>query len=429
MVILPDGYTKDEFAKFRNDIDSVILKSFFNRTPFKEYANYFNVFALKVPSNQSGASHPGHSSDNDCGDQPVQVVDNYFGSSFDCGGGSYHRLLCADHYKVQQTLVNNFNAYDLCLLLVNTPYYGGSGGEIAVSSLDSYAPEVAIHEEGHSFGGLSDEYWAGSQYAHENINMTAVSDTNTVKWKNWLNYKGVGIYPHSEDTTWFRPHQECQMRLLNREFCSVCTEAIIEKIHALTSSIYDYSPNNNDNVNINSETIKFTLTLIKPEPNTLSFKWILDDKPLENNGDTLLVKSELLSVGDHHLSVFILDTSEMVRTRTHKRDHIYEVRWTLRKTATSVDINSETKHRAISIYPNPVDNILKIDLDGASKSSLIIDIYDTEGKRVANLLSDASENAISNYEFNLAELNLPAGAYIIKANIDGYIITRNIVKI
>ena len=56
LVILSEGYQTSEFPQFITDATSFI-NAMFSQSPFLEYANYFNVYAIKVPSNQSGSDH------------------------------------------------------------------------------------------------------------------------------------------------------------------------------------------------------------------------------------------------------------------------------------------------------------------------------------------------------------------------------------
>ena len=82
LVILSDGYQASELGAFITDANS-FTNALFAESPYLEYKNYFNVYAIKVPSNQSGASHPGTATDVTEPVIPVAVVDNYFGSTFD----------------------------------------------------------------------------------------------------------------------------------------------------------------------------------------------------------------------------------------------------------------------------------------------------------------------------------------------------------
>src|SRR5688500_7722886 len=90
LVIMGDGYTNSELDDFFTDAQT-FTNDFFSVVPFLHYQSYCNVFAIKVPSNESGASHPGTAFDVTEPVFPVSVVDNYFGSTFDQYG--IHRLL------------------------------------------------------------------------------------------------------------------------------------------------------------------------------------------------------------------------------------------------------------------------------------------------------------------------------------------------
>ena len=156
IVILPDGYQESELAKFKTDAEAFV-NVFFTVQPFDRYSNFFNVFIVNVPSNESGADHPGTATDVTEPAHEVQSVDNYFGSTFDYF--DIHRLLVPlEEGKIFSVLANNVPLYDQAIILANTPYYGGSGGTFATASLHSQSIEVTIHELGLSFAGLSDEY-------------------------------------------------------------------------------------------------------------------------------------------------------------------------------------------------------------------------------------------------------------------------------
>ncbi|PVY42351.1 M64 family metallopeptidase [Pontibacter virosus] len=239
-VFLADGYQANELGKYMEDVKGTV-DGIFSKPPFRENKGFFNVFAIKVPSKQSGASHPGTANDEGNSNHPVAKVDNYFGSTFDYGG--IHRLLVpTNNMAISAVLANNFPEYDQVFVLVNSTYYGGSGGTYATSSTNVQSKEIAIHEIGHSFANLADEYWAGSQYARERPNMTQTSSSETVKWKQWLNNTGVGIYPYEESPTWYRPHQRCNMRYLSTiheviHFCMVCNDAITKRIASLMDQV------------------------------------------------------------------------------------------------------------------------------------------------------------------------------------------------
>lgn len=347
IVIMGDGYTAAQQAQFVTDATNFI-NFFFLRTPFKQYRNYFNVYGIKVISAESGARHPRTSADNDCSQVPVANPNTYFGSTFDTYG--IHRLIVpTNNSNVAAVLAANFPKYDLVVLLSNTPYYGGSGGSVATATLNTSANLIALHEIGHSFANLSDEYWAGDMYAREFTNMTATSDASLVKWKNWIGDPDnspygttVGVYPYGTSGTpasWYKPSNYCMMQFLADylPYCPVCTETIVEKIHSLTSSILSFTPTVLD-ISSHDELLKFKLSeLLKPEPNTLQIKWQMDGAKMgEDNVDSIVVNQRDLPNAIYALSAIVVDTTALVRTANHAAKHQSVVNWKINTSALPV---------------------------------------------------------------------------------------------
>ena len=238
VVVLPDGYVASEREVFVEDARRIV-RALMETTPFLEYDTFFNGVAVFVPSEETGANHPGTATDVSEPVFPVAVVNNRFGSRFDVG--NIHRLLVPSKGgAILTALAEHFPQYDQVIILVNTPYYGGSGGAFATTSLHPSAPQIAIHEIGHSFAQLADEYYAGDQYARETHNMTANTDPATVRWKNWYGDEGIGIYQHccgGRSAEFYRPHENCMMRSLGRPFCAVCRERIVARIYELVNPL------------------------------------------------------------------------------------------------------------------------------------------------------------------------------------------------
>ena len=224
IVILGDGYTQNQLDKFVNDARN-ITDAFFKEIPFSNYRNYFNIFIIKVPSNVSGAA-----------DRPNNMIDNYFGSTYNYASGIERLLYPTKTAKVMDVLAQNFPKYDQVVMIVNDTRYGGGGGWLSALSTDPSSREIFLHEFGHSFAGLADEYWAGDQYAAEKINMTRETNLQRLRWKNWYGDFNIGLYSHSESPAWYRPHQNCKMRYLGRGYCSVCMEGIIEKLNNINKT-------------------------------------------------------------------------------------------------------------------------------------------------------------------------------------------------
>lgn len=382
IVILGDGYLASELGIFANDARNM-SGALFSEKPFSNYQDYFNVFIIKVPSNVSGAAM-----------DPSNLIDNYFGSTFNYAG--IDRLLVPTrNNRITDVLAHNFPEYDQVFMIVNSSKYGGSGGWVATASTNSSSNEIAIHELGHSFTNLADEYWAGTQYARETWNMTRETNLEILKWKNWHGEFGIGLFPFSESPMWHRPHQNCKMRFLGVPFCSVCSEATVERIHSLVSPLRSFSPDD-DEIMDSSFPITFKLDLIRPNPNTLQRTWELNGATFSKNTDSVLINRSNLEEGDNILSVAVLDTTPLSRFDKHSAIHLYVVTWTINITTTGIERISNTSTDFIyNLYPNPAAENLNIQIRNAAFEELKAEILDLQGRLISShILSSEGVNAV-----------------------------------
>lgn len=325
-VILGDGYTLAEQPKFVSDANR-FKNYFFDQPPYAYYKNYFNVFVIKVPSPESGVKHPHTAAD--CPDSmPVADPNNYFGSTFDRSG--IHRLVAfSNTAAIGRILARNFPLYDQVVVLANSNFYGGSGGTYPVATVNTASNEIAVHEIGHSFGNLADEYWAGAGYGAENANRTQENNPGQVKWKNWLGISGIGIYNYGGKaplSVWYRPHEGCKMQYLGRPFCSVCTEAIIEKIHSLVNPVISRFPA--DSLLLQPDTLrKFSVSLARPQPNTLKLQWMINGQPAAAEQDSVAIAPGLFALDTNTVQLTVTDTSGLLRSDEHFSRHTYRVIW------------------------------------------------------------------------------------------------------
>ncbi len=410
IVILGDGYTQNQLDQFIIDAHEN-TEALFKEVPYSNYQNFFNVFLIKVPSNESGAA-----------DDPNNLIDNYFGSAYNSYG--IQRLLVpVKPGNVTDVLANNFPLYDQVLMIVNDTRYGGSGGWISTSSVHEDAFELTLHELGHSFTDLIDEYWAGSQYAREGINMTQVTDLQVLKWRNWYGGQGVGLYAHSESPSWYRPHQNCKMRYLGSTYCAVCKEGIIERIHSLISPLVSYNPTSTS-LDHMEYPITFNLNLIEPEPNTLQIKWTLNNSLFELDTDLVEIDSDDLVSDSNTLSATIEDTTNLLRVDGHRQIHLAVVTWNIEKLATGIE-NAvvSSKKLNINIFPNPFQNYLTIKYEGELRGNLKVEIVDMMGRIQVSQIFKPQEFT----SLNMSSLN--QGNYIVKLyDREVLIATHKIVK-
>jgi hypothetical protein len=401
IVILGDGYLESELPNFLADAKHT-LEELFKQSPFKHYKGYFNAFAIPTASVESGAAL-----------SPDQLINNYYGSTY--GWAGIDRLLVpTKDDRIAEVLALNFPFYDQVLMIVNHTKYGGSGGWIATASMHDLSVEIMIHELGHSFGQLADEYWAGPQYAAEKPNMTRETSTTLVRWKNWMGDEGIDIYAYPEDNSWKHPHQFCKMKYLGYPFCAVCTEALVDRMHQLTKLVESYTPVADAIQPANH----FILQLLEPVPNTLKIKWSFNEGVLPyRNAEMTLDQEELASLPDTLISE-VMDTTALSR-----RDEVLvtRVKWVLYSDITSeigkyyvvrpvdppeppiTDIPREFATTA-SIYPNPYEHNISIDYHLKTPQQVKVRIVDFNGKVVG---SEEIFQSMGNHRFepNMRAIN------------------------
>ncbi len=254
ITIMGDGFTATEQTTFvnkaREAMDYMLgnpITGFTGFYPFNLFRDVFTVYAIEVISNESGVSRDSYPNNGN-------IVDNYFGSSFYYGSdySTIERALVVTNNERVNELVKPYSA--MTAILCNSTRWGGTGGSFAVTSLANGFHGILIHEFGHSFGGLADEYYYpsdGSFIGRERPNMTANNDPSTSRWGIWVGYNGIGHFPYStnverddpnfdpESDLWFRPHNNCSMQFTGAPFCSVCAAELIKKMENITGNYFD----------------------------------------------------------------------------------------------------------------------------------------------------------------------------------------------
>jgi hypothetical protein len=178
-LILGDGYTAAERGKFEKDARRLV-DLLFATSPFKERRRDFNVWGLVPPAAESGISRPSTGIHRR---SPVGATYDAFGSE--------RYVLTFENRALRD--IASFAPYEFIEVLTNTRTYGGGGifGQYSTVAADSlWSPYVFIHEFGHHFAALADEYYT-SDVAYElpeelvepwEPNVTAHPDRDHLKW-------------------------------------------------------------------------------------------------------------------------------------------------------------------------------------------------------------------------------------------------------
>jgi hypothetical protein len=396
IVFLGDGFTASEMDSFEFLVRQH-ASQYFEKTPLKEYKNMFNVFYVKTPSNESGA-----------GMTPEEPIDNIFGTCF--GTSGVDRMPWPTKWnKVYEVLKKTKPDYDMVPILVNKVKYGGGGSVPFICySIDNSCVETLRHESGHALAGLADEYWYNGR---ERPNQT--KDITNLKWKNWIGDEEIGTYrysdnPDDEGYPWYRPHQNCLMRFLNRDFCAVCREAFIESIHKMSKNILGYDPITSTQKEIQDYPMTFKLNLLKPDPNTLRVKWMLDNKVIASNVDEITIESKDYKEGEYTLSASVEDTTLYVRTDDHSKLHTNVVKWDVKISVSSgIKVISDATAE-FTIETLPFDTELVIRGAYQLKQPVVAVLTDMNGRKIVQGTFDDT-----NYcRLNTAQF--PSGVYLLQ---------------
>jgi hypothetical protein len=331
IVFLSEGYTAAQLNQFTNDARA-LLNYLQSGPPFDAYRNYFNGYAISVASAESGADHP------------LSGINRntYFNSTYYSYG--IERLLTippndldgnyADgEGKVYALLQSLMPEYDLVALIVNDSEYGGSGGDVLITSRNVDSPEIAAHELGHTFAGLGDEYsdpypgWV----PYEMPNVTQQTNRALIKWTAWIPgstpvptpdtapYASVvGLFEGAEYQTngWYRPQHICEMRALDNPYCKVCAEALVKAIYTKVRPIASTLPATNTPTTLaNSQSVAFTVATLQPVGFNLNLQWFTNNVACGGaTNSSFTIYTTTLPFGNNQVRVDVTDTNPAVRT-------------------------------------------------------------------------------------------------------------------
>lgn len=372
VLVLAEGYTAAQRTQF--DLDVATLRdSFFGLTPYREYGSFVNWTTGFVASNESGADHPPYQagctqstccSDADAQGDPRagQFVDTAFDSTF-----------C--YYQIQRLLyldaaaafaaASAYPDWDELVVVVNDPVYGGAGGPLSTTSVHPQAKQIVLHEYGHSFSGLADEYFypdpappgcsdvSGGLPCEANV--TDRTSASEVKWRSWFTpgnpiptpagTSGVGLFEGASyvPSGLFRPVDTmCLMNYLNKPFCPVCAQ---EYVRVLYRGGFGSPAGGIDLIEPGSETpaatvpvayaagtdLAFGVSLLQPTIGALDVQWYLDGGPIAGaTGTTHVFSQAAATPAVRTLEVRVKDLTPLVSASMAGGLLEHRRAWTLR---------------------------------------------------------------------------------------------------
>lgn len=182
ILVLGDGYARAELDKYRRDTERLI-SVLFDTEPFKSRKSDFNVWGIDVASDESGISNP----------RKGIWKNSALGLSFNAFDSDRY-VLTFKNKDIREIAARA--PYDVLIILANSNKYGGGGiyNLYATATVDTEPSEyLIVHEFGHSFAALADEYYTSStsyeEYIPEGVepwevNVTALLDPKNLKWKD-----------------------------------------------------------------------------------------------------------------------------------------------------------------------------------------------------------------------------------------------------
>lgn len=261
LVLMGDGFREAELGAYHAHCQGFV-DHLLATPPFDVMAGAINVFRIDVASRDSGADDPVR-----CGGTGA-TARTFFDATF-CANNTA-RLLVVNQETALRTARRQVPRNRVGMVIVNSPIFGGSGGDVAVFSVAQHAFEIGVHELGHTFFGLADEYSTlrgcdSGETGHDTfagreprkVNTTRETNPARIKWRNLITpgtavpttrnadcrrcdpqpspvppgtvglFEGSGYF----HCGLFRPEFDCKMRTLGKPFCAVCSAEIIRRLN------------------------------------------------------------------------------------------------------------------------------------------------------------------------------------------------------
>jgi hypothetical protein len=323
IVFAGDGYRSSEIETTYSDHVAALTNYMFSgdllSQPFGRYKNFFNVHQVNVVSAESGADDPSTNTFRDTALDASYLWD-----------GVTQRLLYVNEFKAHPVIAGALSGTadpetiysdEMVFISVNDTQYGGGGGKYAVYAGGNPASfELALHEMGHAFARLADEYdyggftprYDGPEPSEPNV----TTDPTGAKWAHWIGYEQPGIgtigayeggYYHEFGI--YRPSLNSKMRSLDQPFDAISREQFILRIYDYVDPIDAHTDNSAWLTDADSVFVDVI------DPAVIKVRWSVDGKTIQDGSVYEFDLSDQgYGLGTFAVTALAYDDTDWVRT-------------------------------------------------------------------------------------------------------------------
>ncbi len=308
-----DGYTRDQLSSFPEHVENSIkylTTPGMAVRPLPRYKNFINIYRIDLVSEESGISAAPR-----YGEAKTKTVNNALGGTHDDDRlGWVDDRLAAQLFR-QAAATEGIEKIDWPFVVLNNAHYHNSGGRFVVFSYN-FGREIGLHEAGHGFFNLADEYYGEGKYEGDEpplVNVTA--DPTGAKWAQWTGYVDKdtilgtiglyeGAYYASEGA--YRPSRNSKMGWTGDRnpvsFNAICREKIILDIYDIVQPV-DKAMDTKQ-VHRNPGTIWVEVV----DPEVIHVDWYVNGKMvLENGGPSVKTSALVTKPGEYTIKAHVYD--------------------------------------------------------------------------------------------------------------------------
>ncbi|MGV7105893.1 M64 family metallopeptidase [Flavobacterium sp. U410] len=425
--LVSQGYDSAHMSEF-NSFVSGFLNQLWSTTPFDEFQSNFRIILVRDVAATNG----------------YPKAFNQFDPAYVCSGGNTTGSEDYTTFKTRMDnlIANNISGYDeksYLIAVFNNQYYTAGGGEYTFTSSycgNTMMYNVAIHEFGHTFGLLGDEYGSTTATVDPddfplfyNRNVTDQTSLSNIPWKYLIDsstpiptcyfgsscsYTVPGLYEEANyvATGWYRPQNNCKMRNVNQSFCSVCQdllrETIIKHLCPTDSAITENFINKHQYL-MHWRKASNSLSSHSVIGEEISVTFLSQNEVLLTDGFTSKNGSDFLAtVGD--CNTIDLHNEYRISGR-NALDYDKEI--------LNVNVKEEID---FVLYPNPNNGSFNLQLTAIS-DKVAVNVYDMRGRLILN--KQVQANGLVNEAIELT--NAQAGIYLVTIEDGARKVTKKIV--